>query len=325
MDFDMTAFSAAFCTATFFALQNVGSVRPEKHYIQEKLDIRYADANTRQVLDIFRPQEVKGRPVVIFVHGGAWITGDKCLLGLNRGFGRFLAQQGIVAVLINYQLSPAVKHPEHVKDVARAFAWTRRNIKNFGGDPDQIFLCGHSAGGHLVSLLATNESYLKDESLNLKDEDREAIRGVISVCGVYLIPTGSEFTTLVFEMLNGLLRKGDRPLVRQAFGRIAERMKECNPFPLIFGDDPEECALASPVKHVRKGLPPFLLVNAERDFPTLPQMTKEFAKALKKEETDVKTITLKNRSHALILFRAHTVEDPLAKEILEFIDKHRRT
>src|SRR5262249_10941217 len=137
--------------------------------------------------------------------------GDKNLLGLYRGFGRFLARHGIVAVMINYRLSPAVKHPEHVKDVARAFAWTRRHIKDYGGDPDRIFLCGHSAGGHLVSLLATNQEYLKDKCLDLKDEDRAAIRGVISVCGVYLIPSDDEFTSLVADMLAGLVSKGEHP------------------------------------------------------------------------------------------------------------------
>jgi acetyl esterase/lipase len=139
--------------------------RVNTYEVQERLDIRYHDACDRQVLDVLRPKGLDNRPVVLFVHGGAWMIGDKCLFGLYRGFGRFLAKHGIVAIMINYELSPAAKHPEHIKDVARAFAWTRRHVMDYGGDPDRIFLCGHSAGAHLVSLLATNESYLKDERL----------------------------------------------------------------------------------------------------------------------------------------------------------------
>jgi acetyl esterase/lipase len=319
----MIASSPVLLTAILLPLLSAGGAQAETYTVQETLDIRYHDGSDRQVLDVLRPKGVEGRPVVLFVHGGAWMIGDKCLFGLYRGFGRFLAKQGIVAVMINYRLSPAVKHPEHIRDVARAFAWTRRHIKEYGGDPDRIFLCGHSAGGHLVSLLATNECYLKDENLKLTDADCKAIRGVISICGVYLIPTGEEFAALVADMLTGLLSKGERPwALRLVMGRLVRDVKDYNPFPLVFGDDPKSCEQASPVKHVRKGLPPFLLVNAEMDLPTLPAMAKEFAKALEKDGNTVEAMTLKHRDHNLIVFQAQSPDDPLGKAILEFIEKH---
>src|SRR5205823_5671892 len=103
---------------------------------------------------------------VFFVHGGAWRNGDKSgILGVYSALGRFLVRHGLGAVIINYRLSPAVRHPAHVQDVAKAFAWTHKNIARYGGRPDQIFLCGHSAGGHLVALLATDPTYLKAEGL----------------------------------------------------------------------------------------------------------------------------------------------------------------
>jgi acetyl esterase/lipase len=315
--------SLSLLAAVFLGPPTAGPERVETYEVQEKLDIPYYDASDRQVLDVLRPKGLDNRPVVLFVHGGAWMIGDKCLFGLYRGFGRFLAKHGIVAVMINYRLSPAVKHPEHIKDVARAFAWTRRHIKDYGGDPDRIFLCGHSAGGHLVSLLATNDTYLKDEKLQLKDEDRKALRGVISVCGVYLIPTGDEFAALVADMLTGLIAKGEHPLaLRLVVGHAVRNVRNHNPFALIFGDDPEVCAQASPVKHVRKGLPPFLLVNAEYDIPSLPEMAKEFAKALEKDGNEVESVTLKHRDHNLIVFQARSPEDPLGKAVLGFIGKH---
>src|SRR6516164_2426591 len=152
---NMLASLHAFLAATLFSIASAEPAHYETYAIEETHDIAYYDASPRQVLDVLRPKNLDNRPVVLFVHGGAWMIGDKNPLGLYRGFGRFLARHGIVAVMINHRLSPAVKHPEHVKDVARAFAWTRRHIKEYGGDPDRIFLCGHSAGGHLVSLLAT--------------------------------------------------------------------------------------------------------------------------------------------------------------------------
>src|SRR6266851_5939819 len=177
MEPTMLATLSAFFSVSLLSLLNSAAAPHETYIVQETLDIRYHDASDRQVLDVLRPKGLEDRPVVLFVHGGAWMIGDKCLFGLYRNFGRFLAKNGIVAVMINYRLSPDVKHPEHIKDVARAFAWTRRHVKDYGGDPDRIFLCGHSAGGHLVSLLATNEAYLQDESLKLQDADRKAIRG----------------------------------------------------------------------------------------------------------------------------------------------------
>ena len=79
-----------------------------------------------------------------------------------------------------------MQHPAHIQDVARAFAWTCANIGKYSGSPDQIFCMGHSAGGHLVSLLATDESYLKAEKRSFAD-----IKGVISISGVYtIVPVG---------------------------------------------------------------------------------------------------------------------------------------
>ena len=83
----------------------------------------HADA-ARHKLDLYLPKGKADYPVVILVHGGAWIMGDNRCCGLYTSVGEFLASQGIGAVLPNYRLSPGVKHPEHIKDLARAFAWT---------------------------------------------------------------------------------------------------------------------------------------------------------------------------------------------------------
>src|SRR5262245_47873786 len=134
---------------------------------------------TRHKLDVFSPKGAKDCPVVVLVPGGAWMVGSK---ELYWDVGECLARQGVVAVLPNYRLWPGARPQEQIKDVARAFAWTCKNVGEHGGNPKQVFVCGHSAGGHLAALLATDESYLKAEGLNAK-----AIKGVIPVSGVFKI------------------------------------------------------------------------------------------------------------------------------------------
>src|SRR5438477_9094130 len=75
-------------------------------------------------LDLYLPRGQKDFPVLFFVHGGAWRSGDKNFFGAYSSLGRFYARRGVGTVVTNYRLSPRVRHPEHVRDVARAFAWT---------------------------------------------------------------------------------------------------------------------------------------------------------------------------------------------------------
>jgi len=149
-------------------------------------DIAYyegADADAKKhKLDIYTPKGLKDFPVVFFIHGGTWSSGDRKMYG---NMGQMFASQGIGVVVISYRLSPAVTHPAHIEDVARAFAWTHANIAKYGGRADRIFVAGHSAGGHLTSLLAANPEYLKKHNLSSKN-----IRGLIPISGVYDIPAG---------------------------------------------------------------------------------------------------------------------------------------
>ncbi len=133
-------------------------------------------------LDLYVPKGQKGFPVLLFAHGGGWKNGDKKEFEF---LGKALAENGIGVLCINYRLYPQVRFPANVENVAKAFAWAYQNIAKHGGRADQLFVGGHSSGGHLVSLLATNESYLKVERLAPTD-----IRGVVSISGLYLIPRG---------------------------------------------------------------------------------------------------------------------------------------
>jgi acetyl esterase/lipase len=130
-----------------------------------------------------------------------------------------LAQHGVGVVAVNYRLYPAVKFPANVEDVTRAFAWTHSSVTKYGGRADRLFVGGHSAGGHLVSLLATDESYLKTHKLGLAD-----IRGVVSISGLYDFRRG-QFP--LFEDSDEGARKASP--ARQVTGRHP-------PFLLVYAD-----------------------------------------------------------------------------------------
>jgi acetyl esterase/lipase len=166
------------------------ALKPVKPFAVEAVrDLAYRDGPdadvVRHKLDLYIPQGAKDFPVLVFVHGGTWRSGNK---ERYAGVGQIFARQGIGTAVINYRLSPAVQHPAHIEDVAKAFAWVHARIGAYGGRADRIFLCGHSAGGHLVALLATDDKYLKAEKLT-----PAAIRGVVGMSGVYVITPVSLF------------------------------------------------------------------------------------------------------------------------------------
>ncbi len=143
------AFATLFYQPARAEVPRVGIVKDIAYFEGKDADLQ------KHKLDLYLPKEKKDFPVLLYVHGGGWSEGDRSLWGQ---IGEICVTHGIGAVVISYRLSPKFKPPVQVQDVARAFAWTQRNISKYGGRADQIFLCGHSAGGHLVALLATDES-----------------------------------------------------------------------------------------------------------------------------------------------------------------------
>ena len=205
-----------------------------KYEVQAERNLAYykgPDADKiKHRLDLFLPKGKTDFPVVMFVHGGAWMFGDKDFFGVHEAVGRMFARHGIGAAVISYRLTPTVQHPEHIKDVARAFAWLHENVKKYGGRPDEIFLCGHSAGGHLVALLATDESYLKAHGLALSD-----IKGVMPMSGVYMIPD---------NLFNSVFGKDSE--TRKKASPLRDVHPGCPPFFIVYGDDDfPTCGLVS--------------------------------------------------------------------------------
>jgi acetyl esterase/lipase len=135
-----------------------------------------ADAEKHK-LDLYLPRDKKNFPLLIFVHGGSWRSGDR---SLYRALGDRFARAGIGVAIPSYRLMPQNLHPAQIEDLAAAFDWVYRNIPERGGDSSRIYLSGHSSGAHLVALLALDEKYLAKFDLA-----RNTIRGVIAMSGVY--------------------------------------------------------------------------------------------------------------------------------------------
>ncbi len=281
-------------------------------------------AAKRHQLDLYLPRGKKDFPVLVLVHGGAWMIGDRAFFGWGTALGQAFARHGIGVVIPDYRLAPDVKYIGQMQDLARSVAWVYTHIGDYGGDPERMVLCGHSAGGHLVSLLATDPTYLKDVGLK-----PSIIKGVISVSGVYKVPelTISVSMPAVLEQgitLPGGIRVGgekDKPKECPS-DKPADEGKMTFGFTLfdnVFGKDPKVRKEASPLTHVRPGLPPFLIFYCDSDFPLLPGQAREFAAALKNARDDVKLVEVKDRDHETEMFFACRPEDPVGKMILDFV------
>lgn len=126
-------------------------LQPKEPYTGVTLqrDVVYGP-HERHRLDVFTPPQAgKGRPVVVFIHGGGFSRGAKSAAGspFYDNVGLWAASQGLVGITINYRLSPQFPYPAGVEDLTRVVSWVKAHAKDYGGDPSRIFLWGHSAGG----------------------------------------------------------------------------------------------------------------------------------------------------------------------------------
>lgn len=135
------------------------------------------DRERSQRLDLYVPDNARGAPVVLFFYGGRWTEGVKEDF---KFVGQALASRGFVTVIADHRKYPDVRFPAFVEDGARAVAWTRENIAPFGGDPEKLFVMGHSSGAHIAAMLAMDPKYLAAVG-----GSRAWLRGMIGLAGPY--------------------------------------------------------------------------------------------------------------------------------------------
>jgi arylformamidase len=242
-------------------------------------------------LDIYSPKNANPNlPILFFVHGGGWSNGDKAQKD-HAAKGAAYTDDGIVFVSVNYGLAPQVTYPKLMQDIADAFAYVHTHATEFGGNPSRIYLMGHSAGAHLVDLLATNDRFLVGKGLSLSN-----ISGVVS------LDTAS---------LDLAKRKNDESAEGELVGGMIDK---------AFGADPKVLADASPFESIKSGkkYPPFLMYcGAKR--PTCLEQHRAFSNALLKVGGQV-TVNKVDLSHRDINLQSGEPNSEIFKSVVRLIN-----
>lgn len=157
-------------------------------------DISFGDS-ARLKLDVYQRHDQSAvRPVAVFFYGGSWKEGSRTdyLFAAEQ-----LSELGFVVVVPDYRVYPNVRFPAFVEDAALAVKWAVENIRNYGGDPENLFLIGHSAGAHIAAMVALDETYLAQAGTNAAN-----IKGVVGLAGPYsFIPSKTASIAPVFAHL----------------------------------------------------------------------------------------------------------------------------
>lgn len=260
-----------------------------------KSNIPYAEQpHERQVLDIYAPEDAKNLPVVFWIHGGGWQQGDKTSVQLKP---KVFVERGFVFVSTNYRLLPQVEMDVLIRDVAKSLGWVHKHIAEYGGDPNRIFVMGHSAGAQLAAILCTDHRYLEAEGVSFK-----SLRGCVPVDGdTYDIPA-MIITAELRQTVHGL------PLPENG-----HRVK--------FGNDPKKHIDFSAVTHVAKGkdIPPFLILHVA-GHPDVSAQARRLANALEKAEVPTTVFGARETTHVKLNADLGLPNDPATKELYKFIE-----
>jgi arylformamidase len=231
-------------------------------------------------LNVFQTRSAEKSPVVIFIHGGYWTSGNKDIYGF---LGRNFAKKKIVTVIPNYTLSPNGSYDTMAREVAAAIQWTLDNIEKYNGNPDQIFLMGHSAGGHLIALVGTNPKYL---------ENTDVIKGII---------------------LNDAAG-----LDMYSYLKKYPPTKNHN-YDVTWTENEDNWKDASPIYSLSEKVPPFLMFTGTKTYPSIISQNKAFVQKLKAFQPNAK-INFLNKKHIPMMSQFVFPWNKNYKEIIKFIE-----
>jgi len=258
-------------------------------------DVSYGDpASDRHTLDIYAPADAKNLPVVFWIHGGGWQAGDKSSV---KHKPQWFVDKGFVFVSTNYRLLPNVTMETIITDVAQSLGWVHRNIRDHGGDPNRVFVMGHSAGAQLAALICTDDRYLKAQGLPFT-----MLRGCVPVDGdTYDIPA---------IITTAETRRAVHKLPQQSVGHREK-----------FGNSPEKHIDFSAVTHIAKGksIPPFLILYVQ-DHPDTNAQAQRLGAVLKEAEVTTKLIGGKQTNHSKINDDLGLPDDVITTALSEFLD-----
>ena len=260
--------------------QLLNPFRMREPRVRVEKNIAYNDHGRRGVLDIYLPADtpVEGAPVLLQVHGGAWMIGTKDQQGIP--LMHHMAAKGWVCVAINYRLSPRNAFPAHVIDVKQAIAWIREHIAAYGGDPDYIAITGGSAGGHLAALAAVTPGN-PDFQPGFEDADT-SVQAAIPHYGVYDFAASTGHKQAI--------------LLRDRF--LAPRILQTT-----WRENPDLFEAASPILQITPDAPDFFVLHGAHD--TLVPVGQARAFVAKLREVSKRTVVyaeLPGAQHAFDVF-----------------------
>jgi acetyl esterase/lipase len=258
------------------------------------------DKGGRNKLDVVRPREPgTHRPVLLQVHGGGWVMGEKEQQG--QPLMHHMAERGWVCFAPNYRLSPKATFPDHIVDVKRALVWIREHAEEFGIDPDFIAVTGGSAGGHLAALTALSQN---DPMYQPGFEEGDTrVSAAVPFYGVY-------------DFLDRHGIRGSQSMTPF----LAKSVLKCRP-----EENRELWDAASPLSRVSTDAPPFLIVQGTHDSLVFVEEARVFVEALReKSQNPVVYLELDGAQHAFETF--HSVRSAHAIRAAEAFlqDVHRR-
>lgn len=209
-------------------------------------------------LDVYRaPGPGRGRPALLYLHGGAWTVGDKWEQGLPMM--HHLARNGWVCFTANYRLSPGATFPDHLVDAKAALAWVREHADEYGADPAFVAIAGGSAGGHLAALMGLTEGNAAYQP-GFESADT-SVQAVVAIYGIY------DVTNRLGEQSPQFVPMLMQPIVIKAF----------------LSEEPDRFREASPIDRVHARVPPFQVVQGDRDTLAPVLDTRAFVERLRDE------------------------------------------
>ena len=253
-------------------------------------DIAYSESQ-KNSLDLYIPQQQKF-PVILFIHGGSFVAGDRKDFPYAQ-IGETFQKSGIGCAVMSYRLLQDSVWPAQPRDAAKAIRWLKDHIADYGGDPDKIYIVGHSAGGQLAALICTDSTYIEEVGLTLSD-----IQGCVSI-GAMMSDAGSlKLLTAAEE----------------------ERLFQNDWFFKIFGSK-QNFVNSLPIHHVNASMPKMLLLLADAELynPPKEQTIIEFMDEAKKLRASVEYEILQNRTHMGTVEQMVDSSDPAVQKILSFI------
>ena len=223
-------------------------------------DIDYwGDGISRHRLDVIRSRGAPPAraPVMVYVHGGAWIVGNKREQGKPMMYE--LVARGWVCVAFNYRLSPKATWPDQIVDCKRVLAWVKEHIAEYGGDPSFVVLSGGSAGGHLSALAALTAS------------DRQWQPGF----------EAADTSVAACVPFYGVMDMTGDPAGSGQYGEGLRKLLENRVMKVRYAEDPERFAQASPTKRVHGGAPPFFVLHGTNDTLVPVEVARQFVASLR--------------------------------------------